>query len=189
MKILNFVVALVLALLIANLAKGQSADTPNDGQPKKLIRIIRLEGWDVPQLTNRKLISTESTNIDGLTVTVKMYDFAINTSQSQTIQLDFYGLHNDDLKISSLEADIRNVFVFSVKNKVFAYKLACVPFSFTDGEIIETKEKFKVKSYTRAILNSLYFDEDGDGKFETKYTMSEMPSELPKWVKDLATAN
>jgi hypothetical protein len=69
---------------------------------------------------------------------------------------------------------------YAVKDRIYAYRFIVSLFGLYKGND-QIERRVPVGLVT--IFN--YFDEDGDGKFETQYLTTEMPKHIPNWVKNL----
>ena len=79
--------------------------------------------------------------------------------------------------------EVRKSKYFSIGDKVFAHSFQCVLFSI-DEQKMSGNSIFRSNNYYGAMTEFYYFDNDGDGKFETRYSSSgNMKIKLPDWVK------
>lgn len=177
----NLIQILTTVIFISSISVFAQTQNNDELKFNYLNKIIRAEGWEIPNLENEKQKIEGEIQKDGFIVKLT----SIKLSRSDILQkLDFYSLNKEDntLKVSTTECDLRALESHSVNGKVFAYRLACTPFSFGDavnnGELVG-----KVKYYQGLSIQYFYFDEDGDGKFETRYVAIEMPKFIPDWVK------
>jgi len=71
---------------------------------------------------------------------------------------------------------VREVHSYQVSERVFAYLVRLVPVEFEAGG---------TRVYAGAMYNLYYYDEDGDGRFETRYSALRSPK-IPGWARTLA---
>jgi hypothetical protein len=150
--------------------------TPTFGQvvraeSKALDRVIKREGWTIPKISEEELFSNQITRIENNPVTLKEY----KPKKNVDFQLDHYFLDANNTLISSQRVyEVRSISSFSVNNKVFAYGVIGVPFA--------VDERGNKAAYIGAVVKVYYFDEDGDGKLETRYISIKPPNIIPNWV-------
>lgn len=67
----------------------------------------------------------------------------------------------------------RSLSSYSINGKIFAFEGYCVPLSTANNR----------REYLGSIGRFLFFDEDGDGKFESRYSSLEMKIFVPDYLK------
>lgn len=187
MKVLGF--SLMVALLIVPPELVASGD-PGHPQESKLARqqrqkLIKEEGWRIPGTKEYVTVSsTHEKQFYGVTVGQRFFnaearpvvDHDGNTVGSITSQ----GI-NVPLKIARSRKqlyDLRDFSTYDVNGNTFAYVITLVPLAIDE----------RTRTYTGAMYRLLYFDEDGDGRFETRYSGFTMPR-IPEWTSSRPKAS
>lgn len=170
--------ALILGLLFFSI--GTYSQSSDDSKPTllRLEKIIKQDGWEIPDLSNEKSFDILQSN----GITIKRYAFI---GKVPVQKLDFYALNEKDesLKVLSRDVKIRSGESYSINNKIYAYYFLCVPILYGNGVNEKGEVVNKTMTLSGAILSFSYFDEDGDGKFETKYLTDKLPEVVPDWIK------
>ena len=170
--------ALILGLLFFSI--GTYSQSSDDSKPTllRLEKIIKQDVWEIPDLSNEK--SFYLTRSDG--IFIKSYSFIQKVPPQK---FEYYSLDEKDksLKVFSRDCALRNSESYSVNGKIYAYSFICVPIAY--GDAINEKGEIVGKSMTLIgiTLSFSLFDEDGDGKFETKYLTDKLPEVVPDWIK------
>jgi hypothetical protein len=147
------------------------AETTNKIQTLRLTRIFKKSGWLVPQKQEIELIGKSQIQISGNSVN----KFAYKTKNTIEVKLDdFFLKNNESLIVNTYDYEIREVYSYEKRGRLFAYEISYVPFTINDKGI-KTAALAKTKRY--------YFDEDGDGTFESLYQSQTLPENIPAWVK------
>jgi|GEM_PF-6560792 len=135
----------------------------------KYLEIVRKDGWEVPGISSKvekskKILISE----------VKVLEEKLKPKpEIPTVLESFSQLEKDELQISSYPVYVYEIYAYSLNNKRFAYKVFSTP------RIIENGLRRRV----RATITVYFYDEDGDGKYETRY--QEMKAtKLPKWFQN-----
>src|SRR5262249_24948878 len=99
-------------------------------------------------------------------------DYERPNNQSPLVDLDTYSQTGKELTIHSNLCAVHTFSSFEMNNQRFAYRVVLVPVS-VDGS--------GARTYVGAAFVFSYYDEDGNGTFETRY---EGPRELsvPQWI-------
>ena len=142
----------------ATVARVQAKSMAASEAERQMFRIVRRGGWAVPGF-NRTLVAsaTRLVDIGGREVQKKK----LQLPQEPLTDVEFfYTQNNGDLVVNSVAFVVRDLFSFQVADKVFAYEVRLVPVSVGEGG---------VRTYAGAMVTLHYFDEDGDGNFETRY--------------------
>jgi len=143
----------------------QRADSRSFNQVKKK------DGWLTPEIKRlQKIVTTEESFIDGLAVKKNRLEIPKEVDE----KIDIYWLDRGDLLLHSVTASVRAVFSYEREKKIFAYSASYVPY---------TVDENGIRSSIGGVYIFYYYDEDGDGIFETRYSnvTSELP--IPKWVR------
>lgn len=189
MRVLKITTALVF-LLSAPIIFAQIEKSDDAPKSQKVVELVRRAGWEIPDVSSGKFLLQRTDFIEETPVVIKIYDFR---QQEIPLKLESYFLSNNALLIAPhpLECELYNVTSFEAKEKIFAYKLSCVPIQITEGTATKrtSKRDRKIVTYSSkvrmgALIWFFYLDKDGDGKFETKYDTSKMPA-IPAWLTQL----
>jgi hypothetical protein len=177
-KLLLLAVVLLYFLSLSVYPQISKNDDP------KFVRVektVQRNGWDVPDLSNEKTKDQDIVQTDGVAVNRTLYLLEKKISYS----FDYYYSNQEDksLKIETYPCDIESIVSYRTNNKTFAYSFNCIPFGITT--VKKDGKTYEAKGYIGLMLTFLYFDEDGDGKFETKYITPQMQLHIPEWIKNL----
>lgn len=129
-------------------------------------KLVNEEGWELPktgEVEKEREIVIED---------IKVTENTLNVESKPIITLR-----------ESDSCEIRRAISYQVKNRIFAYKFSCVPF--TDIGFRIKNYTFSRKSYAGAMFHFYYLDEDGDDLFEIRYSSLKTIETLPNWVKEL----
>jgi hypothetical protein len=168
-------IQVVLLLSLRSDNKAQQAEIRDKSKPTFLNRAIKEEGWQIPQVTAFTiLIQRSEKKVEDVEVVEKAYQ--ANPSKP-LFNLDGYYLNSDGgLIINTTTNAVHDLQSYEVKGKIFAYRVDLVPVTIQDDG---------TRVYMGAMYSVNYVDEDGDGKYETRYG-SLNPPKLPEWVKMLS---
>ncbi len=139
---------------------------------------VKEEGWELPDVSTFELKSEINKEVDGFWVKVSEFDLE-KVDKKPAI---FLRSKKDTENKSEMFCEVRKAKSFSIKDKIFLHSFQCVLFSI-DEQTMSGKGIFRSKNYYGAMVEFYYFDEDGDGKFETRYSISGMEIKLPNWAK------
>lgn len=161
----------VTSLYQKNVAIAQQSSMPPAEAAQHLRRIVRKNGWHVPGRDEFSAVSRVDTiNFDGVEVTQK----TLRASSAPLVDVEGYSIGSDgQLIISNTLCEVRNVLSYEVNEHIFAYETRLLLVSV---DMRGNRER------TGAMFNLWYYDEDGDGRFETRYGASEL-QKIPDWVK------
>jgi hypothetical protein len=144
MGVLTFTLQLILVLLFALSAYSVAvAQEPLKITPPE--KQINESGWQVPDLTSFKISYTTETEIEGVKVSVTHYDLG---SPKPVVEI-----------APGKECEVRSTSAFAVEVFTFAISSSCVLFG-----VDPRYGKF----YIGAEFIWTFYDEDGDGIFESK---------------------
>lgn len=140
-----------------------------DNSPN-LVKVLKKDGWDIPKINPSELFKSEITYFQNTPVVLNGYKL----HKSFDTKVDFYALDNDTAIIKESQViEVKTIGTFSFGGKIFAYSIVGSPFGYLpDGD----------RSGIGIIYRVFYFDEDGDGKFETRYTTPTIPTIIPNWL-------
>ena len=151
---------------------SQHQNAIESGIDKELIltKVVFADGWDVPKVNSNELFKEEITNFQDISVISKGYKL----EKTFDLAFDSFRLTEDHtLKMYSTVIEVTTVGTYSFNGNIFAYALLGSPFGFTQkGARVGIGVLYRV----------FYFDEDGDGKFETRYNALSIPRYVPAWV-------
>jgi hypothetical protein len=161
----------VMAALCVNIS------TPANNRTQRIVsqtstaikRVIKSDGWSIPGLEKIQSAMTV-TKLDRGGKIVDETKLAI--AEDITVELDLYGLANDSLYVRPATYVLRSLYSYKYQGKVFAYRVSLVPIvTGNDG----------IRHFVGAAFTFHYYDEDGDGRYEARY--SDLHSEtVPKWI-------
>jgi hypothetical protein len=131
---------------------------------------MREGGWQIPGLTQ----FTKSENRSQITVNgVKVIRQYLKSSDEPLIIIDQYSLSDaGELIISPTPCYIRNIMTYSVSGRVFAYQVS---------GMVAVKNTAGRLERTGGVLEIFFYDEDGEGKFETRSIATEL-QRVPSWA-------
>ena len=141
-------------------------------KPRKVM--VNKDGWLVP---GQDYFKTESKvvkkNIEGIEVTHRIMaspaEIFVDVSGKR---VELYAKRKSDDWIFS----VRDLSVYEVNGRIFAYGVTLVPVDVT------RRGNLYYKSYIGAMYSLFYFDEDGNGIFESRYSGLPLPK-LPDWAR------
>lgn len=139
------------------------AQTKNDFN-----KSIKKNGWVIPEIAKLNKLSESQPDINGFAATSREFDFA---DKKLNLELN---------KITVCE--IRKGISYTFNEKNFAYEFQCVPFS--KARYDRKTKSWSPSSYLGALAKFIFYDDDGDGKFETRYNSWKMPLYIPNWIKN-----
>ena|ERR1044072_520684 len=180
MKISRVFILIFSAGLLLGLPFSAAAQTKAP-EPRQLTA-IRSDGWQIPKTGLFNINGEVEKDIGGQKILTRSF----SRKKDVDIKLDHYHLKED----GSLIVFTRSYVVFRMTalavggNKVFGYWVLYQRYE--EGPLVKVDKNTTIKfsrSYAGAVISFFYFDEDGDGKFETRYSALKMP-ELPQWVKN-----
>ncbi len=153
----------------------------DDSKFVRVEKVVQQNGWSIPDLSKEKTKDQDIVQIDGIAVNRTLYLLETKSSYN----FDFYYSNQEDksIKVETHPCDIESIVSYRTNNKTFAYSFNCIPFGITT--VKKDGKTYEAKGYIGLMLTFLYFDEDGDGKFETKYITPQMQLHIPEWIKNL----
>ena len=96
------------------------------------------------------------------------------------IDLDTYYLDsNNNLSLSTTIVTPKNILTYSYGGKTFMYDVSCILGA------IKNKDGSKIEGnvgLAGTMITVYYVDEDGDGKFESRFEKPNKPNKIPDWV-------
>jgi hypothetical protein len=133
-------------------------------------RIIRKAGWSLPGSPEALATAREwTTNLGASTVLKKQ----LRLSSEPLYTFEIFKVENGDIIIDSRTCVLREIYALETARKVFAYEAVLFEITLLDDG--------RRESIGRA-YRLYYYDDDGDGIFETLYTS--LPSQVvPSWAK------
>ena len=155
----------------------------NDTKTEKPIRprkgAIKQRGWRVPGINEYRTVSKViKRQVNGIEVTIREFKAdarpVVDLDSNTVGNIDRHGI-NVTLQMAKKKKrlfDVRDFATYEINGRVFAYGVSLVPV------VVEET----VQTYAGAMYKLFYFDEDGDGRFETRYSGSPLPK-IPEWVR------
>lgn len=137
-----------------------------------LPKVTRQGGWEIWGERQFGIVSKKSyEQVGGVSVQVETRQCS---GELPLADVDFYYLRADgQLYIRTVLLAVDQLSSYSVAGRTFAYRLA-----FAKVEVRPDGSR----KYIGAIFIVYYYDEDGDGKFETRYDQIDS-LKLPDWYK------
>ncbi len=175
-KHIIFIILVTLFVNLVLVGKALYQESQEFGSEKldvstDLLKVVKEIGWKMPKIDSNETFQSKIVHFQNIPVLAKTYQL----KKPFDSFVDFYYLNKEKtLEIESLTLEIRYFQLYSFKEKVFAFAVFGSPFGFTKGgsrAVIGTRYKV------------YYFDENGDGKFETRYNDVSVPKHIPDWVK------
>lgn len=161
---MNRIIYLVSTIIIFTISVACAAIIlGQDGKPTALNKVVSRNGWSIPQYEEKEFVNKALVEIQGTPFIVNKYKL----QRTLSMQLDYYLLTpNNTLITNEREVDVRVVRSYLTNDeRVFAYELNCVP------------------PGVGTLIIAYFLDEDGDGKFETRYITDRALDVVPAWVK------
>jgi hypothetical protein len=169
----RIVVSVALLILIMGLLMSQFNFVSAQNSQKLREATVKKEGWLVPGRNDfRQELKVFEKDIDGICVIHR-----ILKSPSEIVvdvtgrKVKLFAKRKSNDRIFS----VREFSVYEAKGRIFAYSVSLVPLDIT------RRGNLFYKSYIGVMYDLFYLDEDGDGIFESKYSLS-LPK-LPDWVR------
>ncbi|MBL8168522.1 MAG: hypothetical protein JNJ50_10225 [Acidobacteria bacterium] len=172
MKKVFFVIAVLLlgAKYIEQLAYTQSLEKVRS---RSFPCVKREDGWLSTEIEGlAKSQSVEKVMIDAIEVKKSQ----LQISKEIVEDFDLYWQKDAELYLYHVKAAIRVAYVYEKGARKFAYSISYVPYR------IDEKG---AKSNLGSIFTFQFYDEDGNGVFETRCLVSSNKINLPKWVNGL----
>ena len=137
--------------------------------PKLIRKVIKQEGWNIPTPNEKDSLSISQTILNNQTITVKKY---LIPKRVDT-QLEIYSLSADgSLTTAYQNIQLAGLVTYSLNGKIFACRMNAVATAIdANGSRVPVP----------AITPLYYSDENGDGKFETRFT-GQVETTIPSWA-------
>jgi hypothetical protein len=183
MKVIGISFMVVLFMVPQDPIASSKATSHQNTRMDKIARqqrekVVKDSGWAIPGIKEfTTLSSAQEKQFDGVTVSQKVYIAdprpVIDIDGNKVGHIDHEGIHvtPESARAKKQLFDLRGFSAYEVNGHVFAYSITLVPLA------IEKQRRM----FTGAMYRLLYFDEDGDGRFETRYTGFTMPK-VPEWA-------
>lgn len=165
---------LFFAVLYQSESQALGERKAKDGEPQtvgqNIRKIAKKTGWTLP--ASPETLGTLKTG------TIRLGSSMVLKRQLQLhseplFTLDRFIVEDGVLTLSSQLCVVREVYALEVAGKTFAYEAVFVEVALLDGG---------VRQYVGRAYRIFYYDEDGDGLFEARYTLQ--PQTVPDWAKD-----
>jgi hypothetical protein len=141
-------------------------------------RVIKEGGWEIPGLAQSEIVDQRH-SFKGYSEkpVPQLYVIAFKPSRKVIVALPQYFFRNDEeMVVRENQIEVRSIEQFDVNKKVFCYVV---------GGLIVISNKITGESGYAGIFIAVYYDNDGDGKFEA-YDLRGVPApfipKIPKWV-------
>lgn len=165
-----FFIVLIGSILYCHSSLAQSGKFAKDTRVKSYSKTVKENGWEMPWLNDTSISKIENLSLDRLTVVSKQ----LKLKKDLVFNIDlFYNIDNSSaLSILSGNYFIQDLEKYTINEKDFAYRVDFTPEVFDNGN----------RTRVRAIMRIYFYDENGDGKFETRYSNLKN-LKLPEWIK------
>lgn len=165
----ELIVIAAMACLLVSLPNTAPAQT--DSLPQ-VYKVTRHRGWKISgQDQCSTPLKTGAEHVDGVEVQTKTFRCL---GELPLTEMEFYYSNGDGKLLVRPELlALRNLWSYSIDGQTFAYRAAYLKVDIkSDGS----------REYAGVVLLFNYYDEDGDGKFETRYgDLAKI--KLPDWYK------
>lgn len=155
---MKLVPAVVIFLFLAGSANSQKLPSPTS-DPSDVAKVVKEKGWDIPGLQQSRVLSR------GIAPKGSLRGGAVNTTQFRPKQEFIASIQtfrlSEDQKTLFLEqrvGEVNLIFKCEVNNRVFAYVVQLVEVFY------DSKNR---RSGYGEIYGAHYYDNDGDGRFES----------------------
>ncbi len=162
--------AILFVYFVSSFAQNRNIPEDDQKQTTEFSKNIKAEGWDIPDISNARLIDSDILEVQGLQITRRLFRLKARTFT----KIDFYSLDSTNSKIvETKDLAIIGITVYSYKEQIYAYEIKYIPYGFTiSGD----------SALGGAPINIFYEDGNGDGKFEIRYELPDFPTKVPDWV-------
>jgi hypothetical protein len=161
------IILLVLIITVTSCTRKQENATSNIRKVSD--NLYKKEGgWQLPDLSQFKIREPRHQTKMLPDKPVKVYETIYDPTDSDRVVM-IYPLSNES---KSFETEILQLTVYDWNERTFSYVLQTTPYAPPGGARVTTVSYFS------------YYDEDGDGKFETLDTtaLRRNPLHTPEWV-------
>lgn len=165
-----FFIVLIGSTIYCHSSLAQSKNVAKDTQVKPYSKTVRENGWEMPWLNDTSVSNIQNLSLNSLTVVSSQ----LKVKKDLAFNIDlFYNIESSsELSILSGNYFIQDLEKYTINEKDFAYRVNFTPEIFDNGNRIRV----------RAIMRIYFYDENGDGKFETRY-INLKNLKLPEWIK------
>lgn len=148
--------AILFVLLAAAAAFGQEEDQSDSASQKPQINEI---GWQIPGSNHFDFTKPRKLKvIDGTEV---YFQVLLHMEKEEPIvDVDGNELSIEDAKEKDRLFIVREVVAYTLDDRIFAYSVSLVPVAI----------EHNVRVYAGAMYNPCFYDEDGNGLFESRYS-------------------
>lgn len=170
--------SLVLFLFVLVLAaSAQKGDTGvrKHGFDSSSISIVRDEGWVLPIFEEAVILKESMRSENGIELVVRSH--RVLKDNEQQFEFFLFG-ENPTLRLKSTKVEPKSVSSVSSKGRTFLLLV-----SYNQIGSYEDEEGVSHKAYVGHLIQVGYLDDDGDGRFETRYNISKPDIRVPEWVK------
>lgn len=150
---------------------SQATDPKIFPLPNTIPKVVNNNGWKVPELRELVFVSQSEVKLGSRIVNRR----TLRPRKEINAEYMNFFQNEEGLTVNIVPVLVRNVYEFKLGNRPFAFEVTYVPFTVDD---------YGIRRILGALMRRFYFDEDGDGKFETLYESSTMPETIPGWAAD-----
>ena len=138
----------------------------------ELQKFVKRNGWEIIPTSDLKLIHKGSIELNGILTIVNSY----KPTKSFRLELENYFIDKDySVTITATKVQVEKIKAYELNGQTFAFVITYIPYFIS-------KSKDVPGIFVGAIFTRYFYDEDGDGKFESRYQSIMMPIFLPEWV-------
>lgn len=154
------------------LAVTTQGDAPSFNQTAPMPpKVVRHDGWPIPGVRKFTVVANvQEMEIEGTKVRRKK----LQSTTEPLVDLEGYSVGKDgEILIKTIPCAVRYLFAYEANGHLFSYETVFIGTKvYRDG----TRES------TGASYTVFYYDEDGNGSFEARYSTGTL-AKLPDWVK------
>jgi len=172
--LLSFFSGLSILFYFAGGATGQSVRNAvaDVSAAKPVKRIIKKDGWIIPEHLKEQDGRERQLVISDKSVTIKGF----HVRNYYSFPLDQYYLNeNSELFLFSRIVEVAGVSTVSINGKTYAILVRFSQLGYAEG-------RPPIRTYVGPPIEVGYLDDDGDGKFETRFDASKPLDVSPKWA-------
>lgn len=153
------------------LVEHKSKDGASQVVGQSILKIVKKTGWSLPGSPETLGTSKAWTTSLGSSAVLKRQ---LQLSSEPLYTLERFIVEDRVLVISSQTCVVREIYALEVARRVFAYEAVLVQVELlNDGR----------RQYVGTAYRLYFYDDDGDGIFESRYTS--LPSQVvPNWARD-----
>lgn len=185
MKSRNILIFFCVGLTVVfshSVAYSQSENSPKG----RLKRAVKQDGWEIPGLSKSKPLGRErdqryslSKDRDSLEIFITGFQLP---KKEIVAQISTFGVSEnvEEVRVSIWNCAIMNIAKYEVGNNAFCYPVRAVGKSCSDEQTLSGKVRH---CGSGGMFTFRYYDNDGDGKFETFTQGDYNPPNIPAWAR------